>query len=422
MRAKEFLLEYNRQITTQNFGDAILNVIKKDMSPRLKLMGFDKDKFSIPEYQDLYKEKIIAEIEKIDPTPHKEYTQWLCKIYATGQVKFEDLESRGADALTRFQKLKIKKQLKPEHADINRIKTFQQFEQIVASYPEPQDVVVDKGTANLFHEDESLRIIVPLDETASRYYGQGTKWCTAANKNCQFENYHKKGHLYILLPTQQQVPNEKWQFHFEAGQYMNLSDEPLNDKEWDALLARFPQLLQIFSKQAEDNLCIPLMPNRQDIIEFWDMMQTSVAGSVAERLPFPRISTILRREFPSGAAAAPNIATPLINDFLRDLRNDRYGVMEIFMDAITPYNFNDGELYFDVINDVLSSWLTESSVGERITDLDDRENYKSEVVIDAMGAYIELTSVIFNAAMPLVKEEAQKFFQIELPQLKVELN
>lgn len=30
MRAKEFLLEYNRQLTIQNFGDRVINQFKKE--------------------------------------------------------------------------------------------------------------------------------------------------------------------------------------------------------------------------------------------------------------------------------------------------------------------------------------------------------------------------------------------------------
>lgn len=421
MRYKEFIVEYNKQITVQNFGDKIIDQFRKEGPEAWVSVGLDKSKSSIPEYRDLYKTALIGAFEKLDPTPHKEYTQWLCKTYAAGLgvvTKYEDFASRGSSALERFQKLKIKKQLKPEHKDINRFKSMQDFEQTVATYPEPQEVIVDKGKAELVYSDDSLRVITPMDEQAAKYYGQGTTWCTAAKNNNAFTRYHQKGYLYIILPTKPATPGEKYQFHFEEGQFMNASDSPLTSEGWDSLLLRYPQLVQIFSKQADSNMCIPLLPNRQLIIEYWDMMQGSVAGSVAERLPFPRISMILQREFPSGAGtvANPNLSATLVNQFVRDLKADKYGVMEIFMDALTPENFSDGELYFDVMNDVLSSWVTENSVGDQIIDLEEDRK------IDAMGAYIELTSVIFNLAMPMVKQEMHKFFESELADLVDELS
>ena len=82
MRAKEFLLEYNRQLTIQNFGDRVINQFKKEGERAWGMMLMNLDRANKePEMYEYYKTSLIQDLEKTDPTPHKEYVQWLARMY-----------------------------------------------------------------------------------------------------------------------------------------------------------------------------------------------------------------------------------------------------------------------------------------------------------------------------------------------------
>ena len=48
-------------------------------------------------------------------------------------------------------------------------------------------------------EETGFQIISPLTEESAQWWGKGTRWCTSAEKNNQFENYVKDAPLLILL-------------------------------------------------------------------------------------------------------------------------------------------------------------------------------------------------------------------------------
>jgi len=55
--------------------------------------------------------------------------------------------------------------------------------------------------------------------------GSGTEWCTATgNTSSYFKQYIDEGPLYIFMKP---GSDEKYQFHFESGQFMDKNDQPL---------------------------------------------------------------------------------------------------------------------------------------------------------------------------------------------------
>ena len=141
------------------------------------------------------------------------------------------------DYLTKFATLAVKKLLKPEHSDFNRFKDLKSFYDAVDQYEEPEGKEQrDKGQAKEIYKDAGVRVIQPEDTSAACYYGQGTRWCTAADSNNMFDRYNRDGPMYILLPTKTQHEGEKYQIHPESGQYM---DEQDRDVDADDLIQRF---------------------------------------------------------------------------------------------------------------------------------------------------------------------------------------
>ena len=414
MRLFEFtttLLEYNQQLTVQNFGDKVIDRFRTEPESAWNRMLMDKSKSSIPEYREDYKDHLIKEFEKIDPTPHKEYVQWLCRTYvnALGVVtKLEDFMSRGADTLARFQKLKVKQQLKPEHRDINRFKSLQDFEQVVASYPEVEEQNVDKGQANLILDNTNLRVIQPLDEAAAKYYGQGTKWCTAAKNNNMFNSYNKRGPLYIIIPKVSSYLGEKYQFCFEANQFMNEKDEYIADStmfNWTYIIKRFPELSSLFENQAAKNICIPLMKNGQAVLDKWDMIMEHVGYEVKLRLPniIPGVMKVVKKDLWSEANASDQEASMVARSTGYAMKDDADGLMQVFTSRITAHNIGDEDtLHDDIMMDSLAGWISDN---EHITDAIEWSTDRNKE-FEEYGCHMAIAYAIGTPILKLFKQLA----------------
>ena len=141
--------------------------------------------------------------------------------------------------------------------DFLRYTSVGDFMSVVDEYPDPDaKEETDKGSAKEYYNDADIRVIQPVDQTASCYYGQGTRWCTAGRTNNMFDHYHNDGPLYVVLPKAPAYPGEKYQFHFESGQYMDEQDNPENLKE---IISRHPSIKKAFAKQGKQFGILSLM-------------------------------------------------------------------------------------------------------------------------------------------------------------------
>lgn len=85
--------------------------------------------------------------------------------------------------------------------------------------------------------DKRWQVVVPLTQKAASYFGINTRWCTTSENGGMFERYSHKGPLCIILDKPN---NKRWQFHFEAGQFMDERDKPVNWGEFDpAILSMY---------------------------------------------------------------------------------------------------------------------------------------------------------------------------------------
>ena len=265
MRFKEILREYSREKTANVFGKKLIaalladrgrsygsgesHAILSDLINRI----VQKQKIGSPldaEQTDLTAKQILHAIEQGDPTPNKEYVQWLAKCYSNEGIKLEDIVSKGADWLKTYAQLKVKRLLPPNVTNIMNLK-FEQLpavvldDELVRKLQSAEDKIADKGEATTVFENGAVRIIVPHDETSARYYGQGTRWCTAARENNMYNQYARGGDLYILLPKQPKHDGEKYQLHFSSGQFMDENDDSV-DSIVELLDMRFGNLIEFF--------------------------------------------------------------------------------------------------------------------------------------------------------------------------------
>jgi hypothetical protein len=296
MRAKQFILEYNQAATAERFGDKILQTVLKDPSPEIAHiyhMLHDRKEFKDfnlnPETKTNILISVMQAIEACDPTKNKEYTVFLAKMYAQGGwgAKIEDLESKIKPALVKFHTLKLKKKLPSPRNDIMRYANLADFVAVMDEYEEPDEKKkLDKGDAVTAFENDQVRIVIPNDQAAACYYGQGTRWCTASTQGTNyFNHYHKDGQMYILLPKQPKHQGEKYQLHFPSEQFMDEEDRSVQDIVY-LLEHRFGNLVPFFKEEMpeyyinewimfadDEDLKEPLMQIGEIVMEHvWEMV------------------------------------------------------------------------------------------------------------------------------------------------------
>jgi hypothetical protein len=123
---------------------------------------------------------------------------------------------------------------------------------------------------------------LPRDEDSAKYYGRGTRWCTAAENNNRFDYYYEEDDpLFIFLPKQPKYNGEKYQIHFGSNQFMDEKDGRTDVR--DLLCVRFGNLLPLFKdygnlsdtiELASDELLAPILKKCADFIfnKMWEFV------------------------------------------------------------------------------------------------------------------------------------------------------
>jgi len=261
MRFYELLLEYNEQRLIHDFGD--------------KLVKRYSNSKAAPK-------AIIKSIAELDPTPNKELTFWLAMNYANkGISRFEDIASRAVPALLKFKALLRKPNLQPPLPvrDMNQIKGLSALEDITEKYEEKEAIsnsekaaaeeqkFYDTKKAILFYNDDQIKVVIPRTVAAAQFFGKGTRWCTAAKDDNRFTYYNKQGPLYIVILK---GTNTKYQFHWEANQFMDAKDEGINPNE---LAEKYPILWKIFKPVAVKNKSLALHQNPTEAMQLQAVQQ-----------------------------------------------------------------------------------------------------------------------------------------------------
>jgi hypothetical protein len=267
MRFKE-LLEYKRDITATNLGTQLINAIAetlgspfggtadklKEIIPGIEISSRpdDDEVMWIVNELNTYVSNLLKYFEDADPSPNKQYTEWIIRRYIDGGIRYlEDVDSTVAEGLAIYHELKTRRMIPPELMDIGKVKgkdMVRFYRAVYSIYRElPDQVERAKGNAEEFYNDADIRIVVPDDKTAACYYGQGTQWCTASTKSTNyFDHYNSQGPLYIIIPKKPEHEGEKYQLHFGTDFYANENDSGVPLKK---LINRWPQLHKVFYEE-----------------------------------------------------------------------------------------------------------------------------------------------------------------------------
>ena len=215
MRYTEFLLEYDRS-REQN---------------RIEAVGaYQARRKQDPDFS-------LEQLESADPTPQKIYVPRLATWWLAGEP-VADLISTTADALALYHQLRIKKLIGPEHADIGRFGTADQFTEFMAS----QDAKF-RGKYTKIFKDSKLEVVQLLDKTAAQWWGEPTKWCTKDQNT--FAYYAADGPLYVIVDRVNNTRYQLWWDQKDAYQFqfMDVRDRRFNP----AQLPFYHQLRPIFA-------------------------------------------------------------------------------------------------------------------------------------------------------------------------------
>jgi hypothetical protein len=191
----------------------------------------------------------------------KEYLQWLVTRYCAGQFYLED---KGKLEFVTQNFKKVAKKL--EFNDINRYKDVAALEAEMLQFSEDdmksgkqkakeennaiEQEFIKKKKAIIYYDEGPIKVVIPKSEEASKYFGKGTRWCTAAENNNMFKRYSiGKNVLYIITLR---GDSEKYQIHFKTKQFMNTEDRPVTGEELVELCVKYPKLTEIFNTQARE--------------------------------------------------------------------------------------------------------------------------------------------------------------------------
>jgi hypothetical protein len=166
------------------------------------------------EVEKLPDEQIPAQVvrlilEKADPTRNKGMTAWLVRQYGQGRLRLEDLGTAN-ETLMMFQRYAPR--LGPGQRDLGRYPHLSAVWEAVIGFANDEEQHLsgkaqkaldrDKAYAEsriLHQTPDGFTVAVPLTEFAAKWWGKGTRWCTAAEKENQFWPYHEMGPLIVFV-------------------------------------------------------------------------------------------------------------------------------------------------------------------------------------------------------------------------------
>ena len=149
----------------------------------------------VDDFKAKYSQKFGTDnVNKILGTVPQKYLDWVGKNL--DMVNFEDNFSKISQALDKFQKVSTNLPI----TDLFQYKNLGQLLSALSEYEGTQRRVVKQVEGgNVVYDDGRFFVVNPLTHDSSCYYGKGTKWCTSADSDHQFNRYNQDGKLFYIL-------------------------------------------------------------------------------------------------------------------------------------------------------------------------------------------------------------------------------
>lgn len=235
MRARDFLLEYNRAKTIQALGGKLMARYRGDDGH--PVAGWEPEDSWEPEDESM----VLDYLEQQDPTAKKAFVLDLARWYLDGSMKRLEDAPKAALPLSLYGKFRNRGLPALKSLSFSQLLDLgdelgEMHSRSDAGRAEEQGWF-DRESAYLATNNDAYKVIVPFTEEASKFFGRGTRWCTAANENNMFSHYCRDirapdQQLWIVIFKGQ--TGKKWQLHLKTGQFMNARDEELSQEDWFA--------------------------------------------------------------------------------------------------------------------------------------------------------------------------------------------
>ena len=121
----------------------------------------------------------------------------------------------------------------------------------------------------LLDREDGMKIVVPLTEFSSHFWGKDTTWSTSAENRSMFEDYAKKAPLYIII-----IPNniggyEKLLFWSYQDHIQFINDKDIYITEED--ISQYPEIVDILKIIDKTGLSIQFLPKEFRTKEFCEL-------------------------------------------------------------------------------------------------------------------------------------------------------
>jgi hypothetical protein len=153
------------------------------------------DNQELPPIKRLRKDR-FEKLVKGDPSGNQKYLEWMIN-----QVIRGDIIGVTTGYILRLVTEFHEKQQRLPKKDLYQYSGYHELEKALKDLPPSKAEMkrIQKEGSVKLYEDERHLVVVPKTTEGSCYYGQGTRWCTAAKKNNQFENYSEDGVLFYII-------------------------------------------------------------------------------------------------------------------------------------------------------------------------------------------------------------------------------
>jgi Domain of unknown function (DUF4116) len=260
----------------EKYGHLLAEALRQDTSAEAR----EVDK--LPEGQ-IPGRIVTLILENADPTQNKGMTAWLVGQYAQGKLRLEDLGTAN-ETLTMFrryaQRLEISQRDLGQYPNLaavwEAVIGFANAEEQHLSGKAQKALERDKAYAEsriLRQDPDGFTIAVPLTKAAAKWWGKGTRWCTAADRNNQFWEYHETAPLMVIAIPElgERGKFQLWVPDFwvtgQQAQFMNSADEPVSEEVIAANWSRFEQVM--IAGCAQDAGVIKLVPDELRTKDFY---------------------------------------------------------------------------------------------------------------------------------------------------------
>jgi hypothetical protein len=149
----------------------------------------------VEDFQNKFSQKFSKEqLERITKLFLPKYLNWVGKNLDA--IGFNEKVSKLSNAVKRFDSISSNLPI----TDLYQYKSEEQLYSALEEYQNKQKRVVRQVEGgNVVFENDKFFVVNPLNHKTSCYYGKGTKWCTAAETDYQFNKYNEDGKLFYII-------------------------------------------------------------------------------------------------------------------------------------------------------------------------------------------------------------------------------